>query len=323
VAAIALTPLLLVIAAVVDLFSAPRRWRTVRLLALVVVALVIEVITLAAAGALWISFGLGRSLASSRSFAAHHQLQRWYTGSILAAARATCGLRFEVEDDAPAARGNAIVLGRHASIGDAMIPAALFAGRFGLNTRYVLKDDLLWGPVFDVVGNRLRNHFVDRTPDDSEAERAAIAHLVSDLGEGSVAVIFPEGTFFTPERQARAVQRLRDRDRADLAARAERLQHLLPPRPGGALTLLEAAPRADVVFVGHTGLERCGSLRAIYRSVPFTRPVRVWLWRVARAEIPTSADARVSWLYDQWERLDASIHVRLDPQPAITTHRTL
>jgi 1-acyl-sn-glycerol-3-phosphate acyltransferase len=312
VAAITLAPLLFAVTAAIDLFTAPRRWRMTRLLALVVAALVIEVVTLVAAGGLWIGFACGRGLRTRRSFWAHHRLQRWYTGSIMGAARATCGLRIAVEDDTPASRGNAVVLGRHTSIGDAMIPAVLFAGQFDVNTRYVLKDDLLWGPVFDVVGNRLRNHFVDRTPDDGDAELAAIAQLAHDLDDRSVAVIFPEGTFFSPARKARAVQRLRDAGRHELAVRAEHLNHVLPPRPGGALALLAAAPHADAVFFGHTGLERFSSLRAILHAVPFDRPVRVWLWRVPHDEIPRDADERVRWLYDQWERLDASIHVRLE-----------
>jgi 1-acyl-sn-glycerol-3-phosphate acyltransferase len=315
-ATVVLAPLLFAFAAIIDLVSAPRRWRTTRLLALVVAALAIEVITLAAAGVLWTAFGCGRALRTRRSFWMHHRLQRWYTGSVMGAARVTCGLRIAIEDAEPASQGNAIVLGRHTSIGDAMIPAALFAGRFDLNTRYVLKDDLLWGPVFDIVGGRLRNHFVDRTPDDGDAERAALAELVHDLDDRSVAVIFPEGTFFTPERKTRAVQRLRDAGRTELAGRAEGLRHVLPPRPGGTLALLTAAPHADVVFVGHTGLERFTSLRAIWGSVPIDRPVRVWLWRVRHDEIPREADAQLRWLYDQWERLDASIHVRLESPSA-------
>jgi 1-acyl-sn-glycerol-3-phosphate acyltransferase len=307
---ILLSPVLFAIAAVADLATAPRRWPTTRLLAMAVLALAIEVVTVIAAGGLWLVFGFGRSLHTPQSFWIHHRLQRWYTGSLMAVAGATCGLRIHVEDVTPAERGNAIVFARHTSIGDAMIPAVLFAGRFDLNTRYVLKDDLLWGPVFDVVGNRMRNHFVDRSPDDSAAQLAALTRLVDGFDDRCVAVIFPEGTFFTPERKRRAVQRLRDAGRTELAARADGLRYLLPPRPGGALALLEGSPRSDVIFVGNSGLERFGSLGAIYRSVPFDAAVRVWLWRVPRADIPATADAQLSWLYDQWERLDASIHVR-------------
>ena len=309
--AISLSPVLFAVTALADLLTAPRRWRNTRLLAMVVLALGIEVATIIAAGVLWLAFGCGRYVRSSRSFWLHHRVQRWYTGSLMGAAGATCGLRIDVEDAEPASRGNAIVIGRHTSIGDAMIPAVLFAGRFDLNTRYVLKDDLLWGPAFDLVGNRLRNHFVDRTPDDSEAERGAITRLMDGFDERCVAVIFPEGTFFNEHRKARAVQRLNDSGRHELAARAEALRYLLPPRPGGALAMLAGAPDADAVFVGNSGFERFNSLGAIYRSVPFAQPVRVWLWRVPNREIPRDPEQQIIWLYDQWERLDASIDVRL------------
>ena len=309
--AIVLSPVLFTLAAFADLVTAPRRWRNSRLLAMVVIALAIEAAAVAAAGVLWLVFGCGRLVRSRRAFWVHHRLQRWYTGALMGAARATCGLRIDVEDDHAAAHGNAIVIGRHRSIGDALIPAVLFAGKFDLNTRYVLKDELLWGPAFDIVGNRLRNHFVDRTPEDGDAELAAITALVDDLDGRSVAVIFPEGTFFSPDRKARAVQRLRDGGRPELAARADALRYVLPPRPGGVLALIAGAAHADAVFVGHTGFERFSSLGSIYRSVPFEQPIRVWLWRVPRNEIPPTPGARLTWLYDQWERLDASIDRRL------------
>ena len=306
-----LSPLLFAMAAVADLVTAPRRWRNTRLLAMVVLALAIEVGAIIVAGALWLIFGAGRYVRSSRSFWMHHRLQRWYTAALMRAARTTCGLRIDVEDDSPASRGNAIVIGRHTSIGDALIPALLFAGRFDLNTRYILKDDLLWGPAFDIVGNRLRNHFVDRAPDDSVAELESITRLMDGFDDRCVAVIFPEGTFFSAERKARAITRLADSGRHELAARAEGLRYLLPPRPGGTLAMLAGAPDADAVFVGNSGFERFNSLGAIYRSVPFAEPVRVWLWRVPNSEIPKDAERQLLWLYDQWERLDASIHVRL------------
>ena len=83
---IVLSPLLFAIAAVADLITAPRRWRNTRLLAMVVLALAIEVATIIAAGALWLVFGAGRYVRTSRSFWLHHRLQRWYTAALMAAA---------------------------------------------------------------------------------------------------------------------------------------------------------------------------------------------------------------------------------------------
>jgi hypothetical protein len=278
---------------------------------MVVLALAIEVATIIAAGLLWLLFGAGHYVRTSRSFWLHHRLQRWYTAALMGAAGATCGLHIDVEDESPASRGNAIVIGRHTSIGDALIPALLFAGRFDINTRYVLKDDLLWGPAFDIVGNRLRNHFVDRTPDDSVGEITAITRLMDGFDERCVSVIFPEGTFFSAERKARAVKRLTDSGRHELAARAEGLRYLLPPRPVAHSQCWPARPtpmQFSSVIRGSSASTRSARSTG---SVPFEEPVRVWLWRVPNSEIPKDPEQQLLWLYDQWERLDASIHVRL------------
>lgn len=309
--AVLFAPLLFAVAAVADLLTGPHRWRHVRLLAMVTLALGVELVGIAIATLLWFRHGFGRGFDTPAAFRNHHRLQCWYIDGLLSSAKLTCGLRIEVEDPSPAAAGNAIVIGRHTSIADAAIPAMLFANHFDINTRYILKDDLLWGPAFDIVGNRLLNHFVDRSPADSPAERAAIRRLTEDFDEHAVAVIFPEGTFFTPARKERAIARLRERGEDELARRADALRHLLPPRPGGTLALFEGAPHADVVVMGNTGLEQFTSLGRIYRGIPFRDPVRVWLWRVPAAERPSDPADQVRWLYDQWARLDASIDARL------------
>jgi hypothetical protein len=64
------------------------------------------------------------------------------------------------------------------------------------------------------------------------------------------------------------------------------------------------------LILGHVGFEAFSSLRAIRRAVPFREPVRVWLRRVPRAEIPVGEEAQVEWLYREWERLDAAIDAR-------------
>lgn len=311
-AVVILAPLVFAAAVVADLALAPHKWRHTRLAAFAAAALGIELCGVVAAGALWLRYGMGMRLRSDASLAAHHRLQKWYSTSLLSAARVTCGLRIAIEDPTPAAGGNAIVIGRHTSIGDAMIPAVLLTEHFDLRTRYVLKDDLLWSPAFDVVGQRLGFHFVNRSGRSGEGgELAALRALARGIDTRSAAVIFPEGTFFTPARRERAIARLRESSRPELAGRAERLRYLLAPRPGGTLALLEGAPHADVVVIGNIGLEQFTSLKAIYRSVPLREPVQVWLWRVPNAEIPRDADRQLDWLYDQWERLDASIQVRM------------
>jgi 1-acyl-sn-glycerol-3-phosphate acyltransferase len=304
--AVPLSPALFALAVLADVCTPRTPWRHVRLLAMGVLTLAIEVAGLAGLAVLWIaSAGRPRRLQG-----AHFALQNWWTGALLTAAHATLGLRVTVDDPRPAAGGNAIVIGRHASIGDAAIPAVLLGHHHRLRVRYVLKHDLQWDPCIEVVGRRVGHLFVDRSDAGGQAGED-LRRLGGLVGPGNAVVIFPEGTFFSAERQARAIERLSRGTRPELAGRAAALRHLLPPRPAGTLALLDGAPGADVVVVGHIGFERFTSLRAIYRAVPFREPVQVWLWRVPRHTIPEGDAARVGWLYDEWERLDASIVARL------------
>jgi hypothetical protein len=80
---------------------------------------------------------------------------------------------------------------------------------------------------------------------------------------------------------------------------------VLPPRRGGTLGLLEAAPQADVVVCAHTGFESSASLASVWKGALVHQRIRVQFRRIARAEIPTDRDARVAWLLDEWRRVDA------------------
>jgi 1-acyl-sn-glycerol-3-phosphate acyltransferase len=304
-----LAPLVFLLAAVLDLLVPRSSWRHVRLVAMALLALTVDLVGLIGLGALWVMSGGRRVTRLSRL---HFALQHWWVGALLTAAHKTLGLRILVEDAEPARAGNIIVLGRHTSIGDAAIPAVLLGHRHRLDVRYVLKHDLQWDPCIDIIGHRVGHHFVDRS-DDSGQSGDDIRRLAARIDTRGAGVIFPEGTFFSPPRKTRAIERLAAGARPELAVRAARLEHLLPPRPAGTLALLDGAPTADVVVMGHTGFEQFTSLRAIYRAVPFRAPVRVWLWRVPRSEVPADQAARVGWLYDQWDQLDASItaHLRL------------
>jgi hypothetical protein len=80
------------------------------------------------------------------------------------------------------------------------------------------------------------------------------------------------------------------------------MQHLLAPRPGGALAALESAPDADVVFVAHHGFPH--SMGEAWRGLPHPKAIDVELWLVPADEIPAAPDARIDWLFGWWLRLD-------------------
>jgi hypothetical protein len=166
----------------------------------------------------------------------------------------------------------------------------------------VINRMLLRSPAIDIVGKRLPNQFVGTRGNGGHT--AAVADLANGLAGDEGVMIFPEGGLFSPAKRATAIQRLRDAGETALAERAEQMQHLLPPRLGGPLGLLERAPGADVLFVGHVGLQGSTRYMSIAAGDLVGRPIRVRFWRVPAAEIPAGREQRITWLYDWWERMD-------------------
>ena len=142
---------------------------------------------------------------------------------------------------------------------------------------------------------------MDRTGQ-TERELAGIRALVRDLGEEGV-LIYPEGTRFSVGKRERALARLAREDPSLLAA-ANGFTHVLPPRPGGVLTLLDCLPDIDCVFFAHSGLEAFEKVRDIFSGAVVRSTVRGYLWRIPASEIPATRDERLGWLYVQWARVN-------------------
>jgi 1-acyl-sn-glycerol-3-phosphate acyltransferase len=212
-----------------------------------------------------------------------------------------------VNDEAPL-----LCFGHHTSLLDSFLPVEVLGHARRYRMHYVIKKTLAYAPAFDVVGHWIPVHFVDRSGKNSEQETRAVGQLAANLPHRSVQVIYPEGTFYTPQRHARALQRLASQD-PDLIERAKRLRYVLPPRAGGALSMLEHNPTADVLFFVHAGFEPFVNIGRILRNVPFTEPVRVHMWRVARAEIPEEPKAQYRWLFGESERMEQWVANQLDP----------
>ncbi len=291
-----LSPLLVSVAALVDTgrFVMGRRdWVTLRLLAFGWVFFFVETVGIVRLAATW--------LPRRRRVAAAYRIQRWFARTLLDAVLAIFSMRLEVEGEEHITPGPVMVFVRHASIVDNLLPPVILSDRNGLRMRWVLKRELLSDPALDIGGNRLPNHFVDRSGTDSQTEVAAIADLGSDLADDEGVVIYPEGTRFTPERRARVVERLRRRD-PESHRRAQALRHVLPPRLGGPLMLLEHG--TDVLFMAHHGLEGFSHLADIWRGGMVGATIRVRVWREAASSVPATADERSEWLWAQWAALD-------------------
>lgn len=302
-------PLLLVVGVVVDVVRwliARTPWMSVRIVLFGWLFLLYGLVGLVALSISWLLTGGGRDRA--RLMAQTYAIQARWVAAVLGTARRLFSLRFHVEGVEEAAPGPILVLSRHASIVDTLLPAWFIVRPHGITLRYVLKKELLADPVLDVGGLRLPNHFVDRDSTNPRAELRRLAELADGLGADEGVLIFPEGTRYTAERRQRAIERLtRPADRE----RAERLEHLLLPRPGGTTTLLDATGTADVIVFAHRGLEGLAKVKDVWNGGMVRKDVHVKMWRVPRAEIPTARSERVEWLYQQWEAIDAWIAERV------------
>ena len=310
-----LAPLLALVSVIFDLAVRRRKWPTLRLLALGIAVLWLELAAVVLAVLLWVVF-LGR-LTSAASLRWHNRVEQWWVGAIVGAAAHTIGLGFEVTGATTVASGAVIAIGRHASHADAFLPAWLLGTGQRRNLRYVIAGGLTWAPAFNLFGSRLPNVFVNRDKTHARADFSPIARLAATAGVNDAVVIFPEGQFFTPERQARAVARIVDPVQS---ARARRLRHLLPPRPGGTIALLDAAPMADVLVIAHVGLERFRTARDFWRNVPIPQPVIVDIRRIPAADVPRhNPEATVGWLTDIWQDMDTWIDTALPKSSRGTT----
>ena len=310
----ALLPALLLAGLVVDVVRRFARGvppTAARLALFLWVYLAAEALGLAALGAIWLAALGGRRQAWMRE--ATWRLQQAWAATLFGAVRTLFGLRVEVSGDEVVAPGPSIVLIRHASIVDNLLPANLIARPHGIRLRYVLKRELLADPCLDVAGRRLPNYFVRRgTGEAREVER--VRALAAGMGAADGVLIYPEGTRFTPERRARAVARIAERDPAH-ARRAERLRHLLPPRLGGVGALLDGAPDADVLVVAHRGFDGLRLISDIWGGGLVGLLVEVRVTRVPRATVPEDPGERAAWVYDLWQELDDWLEERSVGEP--------
>lgn len=290
----ALLPWLFIVAVLIDLVRRAKSFSTVRLTVFLFSFLVVENVGLAALFFTFISTRAGTPARRKRTFA----IQRAYTAGHLWSVTRIFALRFVVEGSDLASTGPFVALVRHASLVDVLVPGGFIANAHRIELRYVLKKELLAEPCLDVAGHWIPNHFVDRGGGDTERELNAIRALKRDIGSKEGVLLYPEGTRFSRRKRERLLE-------GPEKARAGKLKHLLPIRPGGALALLEAAPSCDVLFVGHHGLEGLTRLNEIWRGALVGKTVTIKLWREPASSIPASADARLAWLDSQWQRVDA------------------
>jgi 1-acyl-sn-glycerol-3-phosphate acyltransferase len=297
-----LAPLLLLGAIVLDAALWVRRhkpWMAVRLLAMLWWFLLGELYGLA--GLLWIRLTAGGD--SLRRRERVFGLKRRWLGSHLAGIRFLFGLRLEVDGLELAAPGPILLLIRHASIIDNTLPDAIVGRAHQLGFRFVIKRELQAIPTIDIGGRWVPTLFVRRASGATAEELERMRALTVNLSAQEGLLIYPEGTRCTPEKLARAKAIIAERQ-PEIAPLAARLHHLLPPRLGGTIELLQSARDADVVIFGHVGLDGFEYISDIWSGGLVGTTVRLKFWRFPAAEVPLQRDELVAWLYDRWQELD-------------------
>jgi 1-acyl-sn-glycerol-3-phosphate acyltransferase len=306
-------PLIVAASTVLDLVRRRFRFPSVRVLLFGIQYAINDSVEILLAPILWLVAGFGTRLDRPTSIRRHERLQAWSIGVMARRAERLLGLRLEVDPGAHDALtpGPVIVICRHVNIVDASLPTLLYQ-RFGYRTRGVIMAELLADPGFDLIYRRTGSVFIPR--DNGPQARELLHHLQDGIDASTAVVIFPEGRLFRPEHLTRFVSKLTDTD-PDRAKRLSGLRHVLPPRPGGVLALLDAIPHADVVVIAHAGLDRFATFAELARAVPLKDAIQVTAWRIPSAAIPTDAGDRVAWLDQQWVRVDQWVHERTQAAP--------
>jgi hypothetical protein len=209
-----------------------------------------------------------------------------------------------------------LVLCRHAGPGDSLILLDALINRYGVRPRLVMKSSMQLDPVVDLYFHRLPAVFVDPTDNEGSAQRS-IRCLARDLGSEDTLVMFPEGGNYTPRRHRRAIRHLAKAGHLGDAARAHRLNHVMPPRPGGVLAVLEEA-EVDVLVLGHTGIGRIHSLGDVWRSLENPKPVELRGWFTPFEAVPTDGKRRIGWLFDLWTTVDQWVETGVHRQRSPT-----
>jgi len=210
-----------------------------------------------------------------------------------------------IEDGSPSASqlqqsDGLIVLARHCGPGDSLYIAWLLAVQYGLSLRVVLKSLLRLEPAIGLAAKDLPFCFVGRN---KTAAIDGISILASTLSRGEALLLFPEGGNFNWARWRAGVRYLIEHGDYAGSLRARRRTHTLPPRPGGTLAALSAAPRADVLLVVHSGFSDDGRDRQWWR-VPIRRDFLVRAMLIEAADVPRDEVGAVEFLERAWTQID-------------------
>lgn len=310
---VVVAPLEIVIAVFVFRFV-PYLRRPIRILWFIFLYLLIEAVALIAMFLIWIGSGFGWKIRNPWFQNLHYSLLGWMLNRVVRSGKAAFKLTISRDGPPPVGEGlrrPVLILSRHAGPGDSILLMNALVNRFERKPRIVMKEFLQWDPAVDVILNRLPVAFVPVGRKGGQQLLDSISDLAATMDQDDAFVIFPEGGNYTEGRRSRAIEKLTEMGRLDLADRAEELKRTLPPRSTGVKTALAAAPsNTDAIFVGHAGLEALVTAGDIWRAMPMNTTVITRSWRTPAEEIP-SKEGQEEWLFDVWAQIDDWIQANL------------
>lgn len=316
-ALIAISPFVLLLAAIADLFV-PGRSRTLRMVSFGTFYLMMEVVGLVAMFLLWLRFGFGTRLHTDEAIEVHYRFMARWLLVMYRAVSALFGLRINIEERPAPQPGPLLVFSRHAGPGNSLMLIGTMMIAYQRRPRIVMLAKLQWDPLFDTMGNRLPNRFITHDKKDSARYVAAIGDLATGLRDQDAFVLFPEGRDFTQRLRLRGIEYLKEKGFDRHAAKAEEMLNVLPPRHRGPMAAITAAPEADVAFVAHSVLEEIGTFKDLWSRIPLTDPIDGRYWRIPPAEVPHAEEELIEWLYSWWDQIDDWIERHKKHPPVVS-----
>jgi 1-acyl-sn-glycerol-3-phosphate acyltransferase len=221
-------------------------------------------------------------------------IQFWWGRSLFEMGKRLFKLKIEVTGE-DALEGNcALVLCRHTSMADTVLPLLFFGQARAEGLRYVLKQELRLLPCLDIGGHRLPNVFVDRSGSDSARAIENVSELMRQAPADQSVLIYPEGTRFTRKKHQQLATK-----HPNLKDQLDRWPDLLPPRLGGVCGMLDANPGKDLVFLAHAGFEGSADIHDLLGGGWLNQHVRIHFWRVPFADLPKQD--HTEYLFGQWD----------------------
>ena len=98
---------------------------------------------------------------------ANYRLEFWWCKRHVTNLGAFAGVSITMPDPSPLAGGRSIMVARHSSHIDAIVPLLVLEDADRL-ARYTLKEDLKWAPAMDLVGDRTPNVWINRSTPSSK-----------------------------------------------------------------------------------------------------------------------------------------------------------